>query len=648
MKSWPLPVADMLRRVQFASNGNAAHEAAWLLFEVMVKLCAAAQLGVYLGQPGRCPKVRAFLTRALDAPSVGTWNTLLQLVSAALVDVPSADKLPLSGTFSRLTRPRPMRGVSAFLEFWHRIRDGSDDPGRSGAVGGTPAGRPRDVAVSAFFAELCAYRNHEIGHKGLRSEEHYAGAARLLTEALVEAWSLSRPLADFQLGLVRLERDPRSGPSRPRCDILHGDLSRSPFDAGSLPPGALERLPEGTPVLAGHDVLVPLPPLLVCEPNEQDLPVVALLNGIDRSKSTRDVRGASYLVHHSGRRIQRSGAEVREFLHLFDALDRPAAAAEPPTAIAAGQGPGMPAGAVGRFTLLREAGRGPAGLVFQSRHADILSEVAVKVFPVPDETARERLLRTLEAVKATGGGGPHLVRVLEVGSDGGVVYLVREWVEGGSLAERLRDLRPDQRLAESALLDLAAAAVAGLESLHAAGAMHGNLKPENVLLPADWEQAPLQFQNARLADAGLARLPTTAGRAASPPAPEPYRAPECGAGAAAGDQRSDLYSLGAVLFHAAAGTAPPGHDPAALAGVLSDRRPDLSRGLADVILQLLCPDPSGRFRRAAAAGAALRAVAGAALPPAGQATPARETPLEAALRISEQGVRMIAMLKGQK
>jgi serine/threonine protein kinase len=380
--------------------------------------------------------------------------------------------------------------------------------------------------------------------------------------------------------------------------------------------------------------------------------VVGFLNGIDRDKNTRVVRGVSYLVHHTGRRFPRQGPEIQAFFGSLDGLEAPALALEPSLGIPVGDPHGTQTPMLGGFPLLRELGRGPAGVVFKSKHPDLRTDVAVKVFSSVKEPGPKRALGILGVMKAaTGAGGPHLVRIDHVGSERGIPFLVMEWVRGGSLADLLRAVQAGQPLPESAIIELGMAAADGLEAVHASGMIHGNLKPENILLPADWEQAPVQLQNAKLTDFGLACLTAPADAPAEPGArsPSPYRAPELCSGASQADERSDIYSLGAVLFHMATGAPPDGGHPEDDERLLSSGRPDLSRGVTDVILQLLAPDPSGRFRHARAVRAALNCVLEAASrTTANPPRPLPESSLDKALRISEHGLNMIAQLKNRK
>lgn len=639
-----MPVADVLRRIQHARNGNAAHEAAWLLFEVILKLGTAAQLGIYQSQPARNPKVSDFLARAFDAPAVGTWNTLYQLVAAALRDVPEADRLPLSGTFAQLTRRQQLPATAAFLDFWERLRradkagaDGSDRPSRGSAESLT-------IAASRFFNELCAYRNHEIGHKGLRSEAHYHSAARLLTAALVEVWGALNPLADFRLGVVRPRRDPLGAAPGRCCDLLLGDLSRSPLDGSSLRPDILERVAEGSLVLVNDRAFVPLPPLLIYETDNQELPEIALLNGIDRDRATRVVRGVNYLVHQNGRRVNRPGAALQEFLRSLDVLDSSAAAPEPVAGLPIGDYHGASASVLGGFPLLREHRRGPRGVVFRSRHSD--RDVTVKIFTPGTESEAEYFLQILaESRTVACAGAAHLVEIVATGREQGAVFAVTEWVHGGSLGDLLRAANGQPRMSQSAMIELGTAVALGLGAVHERGVVHGNLKPDNVLLPADWEQAPVQFQNAKLADIGF---PPLADSGADVATWRPYRAPEVRSAAARADERSDLFALGAVLFHAATGLPPTPTDSSGNEGLLRSRRDRLSDTFVDVVLQLLCPDPAGRFQRAVAVANALGAGEGSGGDSRPAGAPVAGTAVETAIRITEHNVRLLQQLQRQR
>ncbi len=201
----------------------------------------------------------------------------------------------------------------------------------------------------------------------------------------------------------------------------------------------------------------------------------------------------------------------------------------------------------GRYTLEREIGRGGMGAVWLARDEVLGRDVAVKrigMMPGGKSPVLERAER--EARLAARLNHPHVVAVFDLTSEGDERWLVMEYVDGVTLSDLVRrdgPLTPDQ--ASPMLAQVADA----LAAAHAAGIVHRDVKPSNILVAAD--------QQVKLSDFGIARAEadpalTQTGLVTGSPA---YLAPEVASGAAATDA-SDVWSLGATLFHALAGHPP--------------------------------------------------------------------------------------------
>jgi serine/threonine-protein kinase len=242
---------------------------------------------------------------------------------------------------------------------------------------------------------------------------------------------------------------------------------------------------------------------------------------------------------------------------------------------------------VGGYRLERLLGEGAMGLVFSAS-----GEVAVKILRperAGESVARARFLR--EARLAGGIASRHVVPILEVGELKSVVYLVMPLYDD-SLAGQLRAFGP---LTVDDVIDLAAQLGRGLDALHAAGILHRDVKPSNVLLGTD---------GAALADFGLARAhdSTRLTREGQLLGSLHYLAPELIEGAEA-TPASDLYALGCLLYEAAVGEPPfASRTPAELgfahlvepAPDPRDRRPELSSELASALLNPLEKEPAAR------------------------------------------------------
>lgn len=200
----------------------------------------------------------------------------------------------------------------------------------------------------------------------------------------------------------------------------------------------------------------------------------------------------------------------------------------------------------GRFIIEKPLGRGGMGTVYAARDDLLGRTVAIKVLDADPEAAAHdtRLLR--EAKLAAKVEHDRIARVYDVGAHQGFGFVAMEYVQGGTLRQRLKT----RRLPLGELLDLAQQIAEGLAALHAAGIVHGDLKPENVLLT---EQGGV-----KLADFGLARYAATfagegtgraeagegsllvAGGTPGYMAPEQYEGKH-------GDPRVDVFALGVIL-----------------------------------------------------------------------------------------------------
>jgi hypothetical protein len=205
-------------------------------------------------------------------------------------------------------------------------------------------------------------------------------------------------------------------------------------------------------------------------------------------------------------------------------------------------------GRLGDIHVRRLVGRGGMGVVYEGLDAALDRVVAVKVLAphlVLDGEAKARFLR--EARAAATLTHESVVSIHAVGEADGFEYLVLQFVPGESLAERLDR---DAMLPFNDVVRIGAQVARGLAAAHARGLVHRDIKPGNILLDAD-------TGDARIADFGLAKRAghetlTDVGVTAGTPA---YMSPEQATNAAV-DERSDLFSLGVVLYHASTGRLP--------------------------------------------------------------------------------------------
>jgi len=276
---------------------------------------------------------------------------------------------------------------------------------------------------------------------------------------------------------------------------------------------------------------------------------------------------------------------------------------------------------LGGFRVGRLLGAGGMGQVYEAHDPHLDRRVAVKVIHpqvAADPKARARFLREAKAAAAV--EHDHVVPILQVGQDGGCLYLAMPYLRGESLADRLRRPEPVP-LAD--VLQVGREAAAGLSAAHARGLVHRDVKPANLWL----ESLPDGRWRVKILDFGLAHHPE-AGDVSEPGAilgTPTYMAPEQARGDRV-DARADLYSLGCVLYRLCTGRVPfPGESTMSVLVALAvetptptcDLNPAVPPRLGRLIDRLLAKRPEDRPASADAVAAELREIErdGVAVPP---------------------------------
>ncbi|WP_309031654.1 protein kinase domain-containing protein [Streptomyces alfalfae] len=262
----------------------------------------------------------------------------------------------------------------------------------------------------------------------------------------------------------------------------------------------------------------------------------------------------------------------------------------------------------GRYELLAPIGAGGMGQVWRARDRSLGREVAVKVF-VPSDAADEDEQRQLlarfrqEARAAASLDSPYIVAVHDHGEDGGTPYLVMALVPGRSLD---RVLREDVRVPVADALRWAADVCRALRAAHSAGIVHRDIKPGNVMIAPDGTAKVVDFGIAVFLE-GVADGSRLTRTGQLPFGSVPYLAPERFR-QEPGDGRTDLYALGCVLYELLVGRPP---FTGSAAGVMyhhvhdaplrpSAARPEVTRPVERLVLDLLAKDPADRPADAAA------------------------------------------------
>jgi Tol biopolymer transport system component len=261
---------------------------------------------------------------------------------------------------------------------------------------------------------------------------------------------------------------------------------------------------------------------------------------------------------------------------------------------------------LGPYEIAAPLGAGGMGEVYRARDPRLGRDVAVKVLPSAFATDRERLQRFEQEARATAAlNHPNILAIHDIGHDASgqaALYIVSELLEGETLRQRLQEQAAAPRRSHRApaldqgplparkAIEYAVQMARGLAAAHEKGIVHRDLKPENIFVTADGRVKILDFGLARLTETaspvdGVSALPTVSPAAGAADRPDTlpgvvlgtvgYMSPEQVRGLPA-DHRSDLFSLGAVLYE-----------------MLSGRRAFRRETSADTMGAILSADPSG-------------------------------------------------------
>jgi serine/threonine-protein kinase len=270
---------------------------------------------------------------------------------------------------------------------------------------------------------------------------------------------------------------------------------------------------------------------------------------------------------------------------------------------------GTPPATLGRYKVLKELGRGAMGVVYLGKDPTIQRFVAIKTMRLDEvedagkaEEVKARFFREAESTGRL--AHPNIVTIYDAGEEHDLGYIAMELLDGTPLRDwsRKPNLMPVDRL-----LPILATVADALDYAHQQGVIHRDIKPANIMVTKDQTVKVMDFGIAKMASSSKTQTNVVLGTPA-------YMSPEQIAGKKV-DGRSDIFSLGIVLFEMLAGRPPFAADNlSALLFAIAHNphqsitvvRPDLPPSVKRVLDQALQKDPALRFRRAGEFAQALR------------------------------------------
>ncbi len=276
--------------------------------------------------------------------------------------------------------------------------------------------------------------------------------------------------------------------------------------------------------------------------------------------------------------------------------------------IVGGDSPSLLGKSVGHYQIISLVGKGGMGEVYAAKDTRLGRKVALKLLPAEFTTDADRLRRfEREARAASALNHPNILTIYDIGEEGGQHFIAAELVEGVTVRQQLEGNQP--MLAEA--LKLAIQIAAALDTAHGAGIVHRDIKPENVMVRPDGLVKVLDFGLAKLAPppasfnsseaATLARSNTSAGVVLGTVR---YMSPEQARGEKV-DARTDIFSLGVMLYELVAGHTPfeAATPSETIAAILRDEPPLLrqsapaaSRELEQIVSKALRKDREQRYQ----------------------------------------------------
>jgi TolB-like protein/tRNA A-37 threonylcarbamoyl transferase component Bud32/Flp pilus assembly protein TadD len=249
----------------------------------------------------------------------------------------------------------------------------------------------------------------------------------------------------------------------------------------------------------------------------------------------------------------------------------------------------------GKYKILKEIGRGGMGVVYKAEDTRLKRTVALKFMPpelTRDPEAKERFVREVQAAAAL--SHPNICTIYEIDEEEGKSFISMEYIEGQSIREKVKN----SALEIQEALDMAIQAAQGLEEAHKRGIIHRDIKSANIMVAEEGQVKVMDFGLAKVTGASLiTREAKTMGTVA-------YMSPEQAEGQAV-DLRTDIWSLGVVLYEMLAGRLPfRGEQEGTLLYAIVHKAPQALRTFAPkvpaeverVVEKALAKNPADRYK----------------------------------------------------